>query len=145
MDILRYEDRHKLVDSVLIEMDKLDKKLINCQGYDLARDLSIQYLALIDSIDMCILSSGESIRTAELELDLLYSKLLSDSGESSESGKKRYADNNTEYIKCKSEVNKLELFLNYLNNFRDGLKSKHDLTKLIYKNEVLILQLTPKI
>ena len=35
--------------------------------------------------------------------------------------------------------------MNYLKNIRENLSNGYDMMKLIYKNEVTVLQMTPKI
>lgn len=144
MELLNESELFVRVDELLQLKSKIDIQACDCQGYDLARKLAIEYWVLMDSLEICILSCGSLVKDSTHASDMLYANLIEKSKESSAAGKKQSADNNIEYLQSCAKAEKFELYLSYLKNIRENLNNGYDMMKLIYKNEVTILQLTPK-
>jgi len=144
MELLKEELLFKRVEDILNLKAKTDEQAKDCQGYDLARRLSMEYWALMDSLEICILSCGMLVKDNNHQSDIMYSG-ISNSKESSAAGKKQAADNDINYLNSVNETKKFELYLNYLKNIRENLSNGYDMMKLIYKNEITVLQMAPKI
>lgn len=138
------EDIIAIVEGLLKIKKDLDQQTDKCSGYEDARKLAIKYWSLISSIDECIVSIDNCNREVETKMKLTYSKLLGDSNETSEAGKKRVAENNTEYILIGDELRKGELYRNYLRNIREDIFAGHYLMKSIYERDVDIFMATPR-
>jgi hypothetical protein len=122
----------------------LDQQTDHCSGHEDARKLAVKYWSLISSIDECIIGVDNYNRETETKTKLTYSKLLSESIETSEAGKKRVAENNTEYILMQDELRKGELYRNYLRNVREDIFAGHYIMKSIFEREVDIFIASPK-
>jgi hypothetical protein len=138
------EDIIAIVEGLLKIKKDLDQNTEECTGYADARKLAIKYWSLVSSIDECIVSIDNVNRGVETKMKLNYSKLLSDSTETSEAGKKRVAENNTEYILIGDELRKGELYRSYLKNIREDIFAGHYLMKSIFERDVDIFLATPK-
>lgn len=133
-----------IVDGLLNIKRDLDSQTDKCSGYEDARKLAIKYWSMVSSIDECIVGVDNHNRETETKMKLTYSKLLSDSIETSEAGKKRVAENNTEYILIGDELKKGELYRNYLRNIREDIMAGHYILKSIFERDVDIFMSTPK-
>jgi len=133
-----------IVNGLLNIKRELDVDTDKCSGYESARKLAVKYWSLVSSIDECIMGTDNHNREIETKMKLNYSKLLSESNETSEAGKKRVAENNTEYILIGDELRKGELYRNYLRNIREDIMAGHYIMKSIFERDVDIFLATPK-
>ena len=138
------DDIIAIIEGLLNVKRDLDKQTNNCSGYEDARKQAIKYWSLVSSIDECLVGVDNHNRDTETKKKLTYSKLLSESNETSEAGKKRVAENNTEYILIDDELRKGELYRSYLRNIREDIFAGHYLMKSIFERDVDIFLATPR-
>jgi hypothetical protein len=144
MKTQQLDDIIAIVEGLLKIKKELDFQTGDCSGFDGARKLAIKYWSMISSIDECIVGVDNINRETETKMKLTYSKLMGESVETSEAGKKRVAENNKDYILIGDELRKGELYRNYLRNIREDIFAGHYLMKSIYERDVDIFMSTPK-
>jgi hypothetical protein len=144
MKTQQLDDIITIVEGLLNIKKELDYKAGECTGFEDARKLAIKYWSIISSIDECIVGVDNINRLVETNMKLTYSKLMGESAETSEAGKKRVAENNKDYILIGDELRRGELYRNYLRNIREDIFAGHYLMKSIYERDVDIFMSTPR-
>jgi hypothetical protein len=132
-----------IVEGLLKIKSDLDSHAKKTEDLAKMRNLSIHYWSLITTIDDCIHSVANLHRAANTACDTQYAIVINGAG-SSESERRRKADNDTEYLALKDEASRLKLYLDYLNNLRSDVFAGHYIMKSTYEHGVVLYQMTPK-